>query len=240
MSNQYLVYNMCYRYSVPGPDSLVKRFSALFLEPVPFKRQYHASSFDLPKLPVITNENPKQIQLFTWGLIPFWARDSRISYSTINARSEEIEVKPAFRKAFRQQRCLVPASGFFEWRKVSDRGKVLKIPYWIRLVERRVFGFAGIFDIWKDAQGFEIKTFSIVTTKANKIMMEIHDRMPVILNIEDEEDWLNNKFFDMGRLKKIMEPNITDNMEAYRVADLVNNPGNNNCGVIEKSQQDKY
>lgn len=147
-----------------------------------------------------------------WGLIPFWAKDPRISYSTINARSEEIENKPAFRKAFRTQRCLVPASGFFEWKKVSDMGKPVKIPYWIRVKGKNIFGFAGIYDVWKDAEGYEIKTFSIVTTKANKIMAEIHDRMPVILTSEDEEIWLDNKIYEIEKLKKIMKSDENNNI----------------------------
>ena len=98
---------MCYRYSVPGPDLLVKRFSAVFLEEVPFKRQYHASSFDLPKLPVITNEQPQQIQLFTWGLIPFWVKDTKtaeeVRLKTMNARAESIFEKPSFRSCCRAE-----------------------------------------------------------------------------------------------------------------------------------------
>ena len=220
---------MCGRYGFIPEKDFYDRFEIENRE-VEMTPEYNVAPGMI--MPVVTMKSPKKIEKMKWGLIPFWARDPRISYSTINARSEEIEVKPAFRKAFRQQRCLVPASGFFEWRKVSDRGKALKIPYWIRLVERRIFGFAGIFDIWKDAQGFEIRTFSIVTTKANKTMTEIHDRMPVILKTEDEEDWLNNKFFEIRRLKKIMEPNEKDVMEAYRVADLVNNPTNNSPEIM--------
>ncbi len=100
--------SMCYRYSVPGPDQLVNRFSAVFLEEVPFKRQYHASSFDLPKLPVITNEQPTKIQLFTWGLIPFWVKDAKtaeeVRLKTMNARAESIFEKPSFRQAAERRR----------------------------------------------------------------------------------------------------------------------------------------
>lgn len=124
---------MCYRYSVPGPDTLVKRFSASFPEESSFSRQYHASSFDLPKLPVVTSENPMQIQLFCWGLIPFWIKDEKtaeeLRFKTMNARAEELFEKPSFRDAAEKKHCLVLADGFFEWQEVNGKN----YPYYIRL-----------------------------------------------------------------------------------------------------------
>jgi len=222
---------MCGRYGFIPDKEFYDRFEIENRE-VEVAPDYNAAPGMI--MPVVTMNSPKRIEKMKWGLIPFWAKDSRIGYSTINARSEEIENKPAFRKAFRQQRCLVPASGFFEWKKVTDLGKPRKIPYWIRLKSKKIFGFAGIYDIWKDAEGYEIKSFSIVTTKANQIMSEIHERMPVILNKEVEDIWLDNQISDIKILKKIMLSYPSEEMETYRVADLVNNPRNNSPEVINQ------
>lgn len=175
-------------------------------------------------VPVVTMNSPKRLVLMRWGLIPDWATDSKIAYHTINARAEEIEKKPAFRRAFKYRRCLVPASGFYEWKKVSDEGKPVKIPYWIKLKNGEIFGFAGI---------YENDTFSIVTTMANEMMQPIHERMPVILHKKDEEIWLNNSKYDLGELKKMMAPYPTKEMEAVRISPRVNNPRNNDEELIK-------
>src|SRR3989344_1685469 len=128
-------------------------------------------------VPVITKQGPKTITLMKWGLIPFWSKDPKIGYKMINARSEGIEAKPAFRKPLRSQRCLIPTSGFYEWKHIEKD----KIPFYIKLKGQNIFTFAGIFDIWKDAEGRPLKSFTIITASPNKFMESIHDRMPVIL-----------------------------------------------------------
>ena len=175
-------------------------------------------------VPVITMNSPKQLVLMRWGLIPGWAKDSKIAYSTINARAEEIEKKPAFRSAFKYRRCLIPASGFYEWKRVSDEGKPVKIPYWIKLKRANVFGFAGI---------YENNTFSIVTTTTNEMMKQIHDRMPVILHKDAEEIWLDNSRYDLRELKQLMVPYPAEEMESVRVSPRVNNPRENDEGLIK-------
>ncbi len=174
-------------------------------------------------VPVVTINSPRKLQLMRWGLIPSWAKDPRIAYHTINARSEEIENKPAFRAAFKYRRCLVPASGFFEWKKAKDEGKSVKFPYWIKLKDADMFGFAGV---------YEEGTFSIVTTAANEIMKPIHDRMPVILHREQEDRWLENSKFDLKELKSLMVPYPSEEMTAVRVSPRVNNPMNNSPDLL--------
>jgi len=215
---------MCYRYSVPGPDSLVKRFSALFLEPVPFKRQYHASSFDLPKLPVITNENPKQIQLFTWGLIPFWVKDRKIAeevrLKTMNARAESIFEKPSFRYAAEQKHCLVLADGFFEWQEYQGKN----YPYYIRLKNHEPFAMAGLWDTWVDKESSEeLRTYSVITTKANQLMEKIHNkkkRMPVILCRENEEKWISASL-NKESVQMFLVPFDEHEIEAFTISRLI-------------------
>jgi len=169
---------MCYRYSVPGPDPLVKRFSASFPKKTSFKRQYHVSSFDLPKLPVITNENPKQIQLFTWGLIPFWVKDMKTAEEmrskTMNARAESIYEKPSFRHAAEQKHCLILVDGFFEWQEYQGKN----YPYYIRLKDHEPFAMAGLWDTWVDkTTSEELRTYTVITTKANPLM----EKIPTVL-----------------------------------------------------------
>lgn len=172
-------------------------------------------------VPVITKNSPKKIELMRWGLIPFWSKDPKIGYKMINARSEGIESKPSFRKPLKSQRCLVPTSGFYEWKRMAED----KIPYYIKLKDRDVFAFAGLYDIWKDAEGHPLKSFTIITTGPNKLMESIHNRMPVILEKEFEDKWLDEKT-DTAEILKMLESYPEKKMEAYPVSKLVNNTRN--------------
>jgi putative SOS response-associated peptidase YedK len=202
----------------------VKRFSALFLEPVPFKRQYHASSFDLPKLPVITNENPKQIQLFTWGLIPSWVKDRKtadeVRLKTMNARAESIFEKPSFRHAAEQKHCLVLADGFFEWQEYQGKN----YPHYIRLKNHEPFAMAGLWDTWADKEtSEELRTYSVITTKANPLMEKIHNkkkRMPVILRRENEEKWISASL-NKESAQMFLVPFDEHEMEAFTISRLI-------------------
>lgn len=215
---------MCYRYSVPGPDSLVKRFSALFLENVSFTQQYHASSFDLPKLPVITDEKPQQIQLFTWGLIPFWVKEqtaaNEIRLKTMNARAESIFEKPSFRHAAEQKHCLVLADGFFEWQE--HQGK--NYPYYIRLRSHEPFAMAGLWDCWENPVTSEVlRTYTVITTKANPLMEQIHNkkkRMPVILAKEHERTWIS-QLLTKQDAEALLVPFDERLMEAFTISRLI-------------------
>jgi len=215
---------MCYRYSVPGPDLLVKRFSALFLEQVPFKKQYHASGFDLPKLPVITNDQPTHIQLFSWGLIPFWVKDKKtaeeVRLKTMNARAESIFEKPSFRHAAEQNHCLILADGFFEWQEYEGKN----YPYYIRLQNHEPFAMAGLWDTWKDPETAEVlQTYSVITTKANPLMEQIHNkkkRMPVILPKDHERDWIDPSI-NKQAAEAMLVPYDEKLMQAFTISRLI-------------------
>lgn len=215
---------MCYRYSVPGPDSLVKRFSALFLQNVSFKQQYHASSFDLPNLPVITNDQPQQIQLFTWGLIPFWVKDQKtadeVRLKTMNARAESIFEKPSFRHAAEQHHCLVLANGFFEWQEYQGKN----YPYYIRLKNHEPFAMAGLWDRWRNPVTSEmLETYTVITTAANPLMEKIHNkkkRMPVILPKDRERDWISASLAKQER-SALLAPYDEGLMEAFTISRLI-------------------
>lgn len=176
-------------------------------------------------LPVITNIAPKKISLLKWGLVPFWAKDPKVGYRNINTRAETIDIKPSFKKAMEKNRCIIPANGFYEWKKGTQ-----KIPYRIAMINDSIMSFAGIYDQWTDAEGTIISTFSIITTEANSLVKSIHHRMPVILSKNNEEQWLydNNK----NNLKKLLLPFSSDKMKMYEISNLVNSPQNNSPDII--------
>jgi putative SOS response-associated peptidase YedK len=219
---------MCGRFSIATPfEELRERFKA---EPpkVDFKPIYNgAPGRDML---VITSVMPKQMSLFHWGLVPSWAKDPKIGYRMINARAETLSEKPAFRHAFQKNRCLVLADGFFEWDK---NGKV-HTPYYIYLKEHKPFAFAGLCEYWKDEKGQELNSFTIVTTNANSLIGKIHDRMPVILEPQGEEKWLNPNA-KIEDVKKLLKPLPVKEMEDYPISTLVNNPRNNIAEILVKS-----
>lgn len=167
------------------------RFNARFENGTSFKPMAY-NAFQFPKTPVITNQNPGLIQMFQWGLIPHWAKNDEIKKNTLNARVETIQEKPSFKYVL-QNRCLIIADGFFEWQWLDPKGKQ-KQKYLITLPENQLFAFAGLYNIWADpTTGEMINTYTILTTTANELMSIIHNskkRMPVILNPEDEAQWL--------------------------------------------------
>ena len=188
---------MCYNYSVPDFKVLEHRFRARFDSTISFSRVYYVSGFTKPQLPVITNNATKRIQLFTWGLIPHWVPDTdtatKFRGRTLNARAETIHEKPSFRGLIATQHCLVLADGFFEWRHYRGR----TFPYYIQLMNRGPFSFAGLWDQWMHPSTQQVlNTYSIITTRANWLLEQVHNkrkRMPVILVPDDEERWLSSE-----------------------------------------------
>ncbi len=155
-----------------------------------------------------------------WGLIPSWASDPSIGHKLLNARAETVASKPSFRSAFRQRRCLLPASGFYEWRK-AGRGR--KQPYFIRLREAGLFAFAGLWEHWRDPQGAEVESCTIVTTEANEVLRPLHDRMPVILDSAAEARWLD-PHATTDALQALLAPYPAERMEASPVDAWVSDP----------------
>ena len=180
-------------------------------------------------VPVIVRESPNKVVQMRWGLVPFWAKDPKIGNRMINARAESVATKPAFRASLKRRRCLVPATGFYEWKK-SDKEK---LPYYIRLKDDSMFAFAGLYDNWRGPEGDVLQTFTIITTKANPFMAKIHDRMPVILRREHEALWLNGEQLSDDELSSILRPYPSGRIEAHMVSTDVNNPQNEHEGLID-------
>lgn len=154
-----------------------------------------------------------------WGLIPFWAKDTSIGNKLINARAESASQKSAFRAAFKTRRCLVPADGFYEWKKQEGKQKQ---PYLVRSADRSPFAFAGLWESWTGPDGETIESCTILTTDANELTQPIHDRMPVILKPEDYDLWLDPEIKDPELLKPLLRPYPSEEMVAEPVSSSVN------------------
>ena len=157
-----------------------------------------------------------------WGLVPSWAKDPSFGNKMINARGETVAEKPAFRKAFQQQRCLILADGFYEWKR---EGKV-KQPYYIHFTDNRPFAFAGLWERWEKSVDTPLESCAMITTGPNALMEPIHDRMPVILHPSDYSRWLGSTIQDFSALNGLLQAHPEEGMESYPVSLLVNNPRN--------------
>ncbi len=217
---------MCGRYAIPDPGDITVRFNAT-RSGYDLKPRYNAAPNE--DLPVVVNTGENHVELMRWGLVPFWAKDTNIGYKMINARAETLQVKPSFRKALSLQRCIIPAGWFFEWKRVDKE----KVPYYIFLKNKELFGFAGLYDVWHDKEGKELKTYTIITIEPNELVGKIHNRMPVILEKQDEAEWLNPDETELERLLKLLHPYPASEMDAYPVSRLVNAPKNDTKEVIE-------
>jgi len=180
-------------------------------------------------VPIIVKEgNDRKCITMRWGLVPSWSNDPLIGFSMINARAETVHQKPSFKNSLKKRRCIVPTSGFYEWKKID---KKTKVPYFIKLKNSRPFGFAGLWEHW-NRDGGDLTTFTIITTSPNDIMEPIHDRMPVILEKEVEGIWLDPDIKDFDKILPLLKPYPSIEMEAYEITKLVNNPQNDSPDCI--------
>lgn len=175
---------MCGRYTLSRIDEIQKRFG---IEPDGFALRPRYNVCPEQTMPVVLCDGRNRLELMKWGLIPFWSKEPKSL--AINARIEGILSKPSFRKPIRYNRCLVPATGFYEWKKEAAG----KVPFHICRRDGALFAFAGLHDTWKQPDGAELKTFAIVTTAPNELMAQVHNRMPVILSPEQEAEWLTTE-----------------------------------------------
>jgi putative SOS response-associated peptidase YedK len=177
---------------------------------------------------VLEEGGQRRLEVLRWGLIPPWADDPGIGSRMINARSETAPGKPSFRRAFRERRCLIPADGFYEWQRTNGA----KQPYYIHMEDGRPFAFAGLWESWSKGGEGEVRTCTILTTGANALVGEVHDRMPVILAHDAYDVWLDPAS-ERDELTGLLAPYPGDEMEAYPVSRFVNSPSNNDPRCIE-------
>jgi len=177
-------------------------------------------------------ESGRQAAMLHWGLIPAWADDPAIGNRLINARAETLATKPAFRRAFRQRRCLIPCDGFYEWQK---QGRA-KQPYFITAEQGGLFALAGLWEHW-ERNGLTIESCTVITTEANSLVAALHDRMPVILPPAAHDQWLDPMEQDPARLEPLLRPFPTESMRLQAVSPLVNNPRNDTPKCLEPAGQ---
>lgn len=220
---------MCGRFTQTAtPEVIAAQFHVEGPMPL-FKPSYNIA----PTQRIITVRlNPetgkRECILLRWGLIPSWAKDTKIGNQCINAKAETVAEKPSFRAAFRKRRCLVIADGFYEWQRAGER----KQPLWIGRKDRTLFAFAGLWEHWKPAEGEPLETCTIITTEPNGIMAPIHNRMPVVLAPASYDQWLDLAA-PVEPLKALLRPCPGEELQAYPVSPLVNNPLNNAPQLLE-------
>jgi putative SOS response-associated peptidase YedK len=215
---------MCGRYTLTSSgDELALLFDLSEIPSLP-PRYNLAPTQEAAVVRVPAPGAPRHLDFLRWGLVPYWADDPKIGNRMINARSEGVADKPAYRFSFRKQRCLIPTDGFYEWKK---EGK-LKQPYHIRRKDRRPFAFAGLWARWKpkDGSGGLLDTYTILTTDSNELIRPLHDRMPVILDRESFDLWLDPAVDDRESLLKLLVPYDGSVMETVPVSRAVNSPAN--------------
>ena len=222
---------MCGRYSFAQLSSEVEKRFKIHVDGNTYVARYNNAPGQ--KLGVITNQSRNKLSLHHWGLLPSWAQDPRMAFKMINARGESLQEKPAFKEAFSSKRCLVPADGFYEWKKHGQQN----IPHYICLKSREMFAFAGLWEEWKDAEGEIKNTFTIITTKSNEIMKPLHARMPVILPPHLEKEWLENS--SITDLQKMIQPFDNLKMETFEVSTQINKVENDDPSLILPFKNDK-
>jgi putative SOS response-associated peptidase YedK len=221
---------MCGRFTLTAD---LREFAESFaVKPDPKKHNPRYNICPSQNVPVILNDGSQSITEARWGLVPSWAKDPTIGNRLANARAEGIEDKPSFRVPFRKHRCVILADGFYEW--ANRPGEKLKIPYYFRLSNRAVFGFAGLWDTWRDPTGkTELLTCCLITTPPNSLVEKVHDRMPVILEQRFYNIWLSMDEQPVERLKLCLRAYPPTEMTSHMVSTFVNKPANDDPQCIQ-------
>jgi putative SOS response-associated peptidase YedK len=218
---------MCGRYAITSAPEAIRRLFGYEGNPN-FPPRYNVAPTQ--PVPIVRlAEGKRQFALVRWGLIPAWVKDPRVFSLLINARGESLADKPAFRNAMRYRRCLFPADGFYEWRRAGER----KTPYYVRLKSGGPMAFAGLWESWMGPNGEELETAAIVTTRANRALASIHDRMPVIVEPEAFDFWLDSRKVDATTAAALIAPAREGVLDVYEVSPAVNRAENDIPALIE-------
>ena len=219
---------MCGRYNlITDAEALVDFFE---IDQVRFEASGLGPRYNIApgqNVPIIRNAGHcNELLLARWGLVPHWSREPGTKYSTINARAETVAEKPSYRDAFKRKRCLIPANGFYEWRRDGDK----KTPHHIHAPDNSLLAFAGLWDHWeKQGEGFD--SCSIIVTAASRAMQPIHERMPVILNPAQYSTWLNPAHYNRAQLESMLVP-YAGSLEIDQISRFVNSPENDGPGCV--------
>src|SRR5215469_9427989 len=229
---------MCGRYRLSRRKQLVEEY----FDTTPWEEDWNPRFNIAPTQPVpVVRQHPKesvrQLSVMKWGLIPHWAKDPPIATRTINAKSETAATKPAFRDPLKFRRCLIPADGFYEWQRAGKS----KQPFCFEVSDGELFAFAALWDGWKDANGHWVKTCSILTTTPNAVTSTVHDRMPVILDPDSYDLWLDPEMQNVAVISELLKPYDARLMRCYPVNTRINNVANDDeeCSHPVKVVQDQ-
>jgi putative SOS response-associated peptidase YedK len=213
---------MCGRYTITVTmEELMIRYFTNDSTIIHYAPKYNAAPMQQIPAIIHTGSSHKLGEL-RWGLVPSWSKDDKIGSKMINARAESLLDKPSFKRLISTRRCIIPSDGFYEWKPQGST----KQPMRIVMRDGGIFSMAGLYDIWMDPEGNKLSTCTIITTTPNKLMAEIHNRMPVILKPEDEEEWLRRDNQDVPSLMKLLKPYDEKQMNAYPVSSDVGNVRN--------------
>ncbi len=227
---------MCGRFTLTTPGEILAEIFELAEVPELSPRYNIAPTQPIATVRLVAEPKVRRLDQLRWGLIPSWAKDPAIGNRMINARAETVSEKPAYRSAFRRRRCLVPADGFYEWRKTGAS----KQPFLVRKPGGQPFAMAGLWETWKPPGGGDpVESCAIITTDANDFMRPIHNRMPVIVERDAYGLWLDPGT-DPAKLRALLRPCANDALEAYRVSRHVNDPRNDDpqCVAPAPSESD--
>ncbi|MCD6307608.1 MAG: SOS response-associated peptidase [Candidatus Latescibacteria bacterium] len=224
---------MCGRFALGPPAKSLAEHYRLDVIPDIGPRYNIAPTQDVATICRTSPAEGLALKMRRWGLVPSWAKDMKIGSKLINARSETVADKPAFRAALRRRRCLIPASGFFEWKRRDGS----KQPYYFTLKDGGIMSFASLWECWKEGGGRVVESCTILTTGANGLMEPIHSRMPVIVDPSDYNLWLNPAITDAGHLQPLLAPYPAEKMGRYPVGSLVNSPQNDDPQCIEPVEE---
>jgi putative SOS response-associated peptidase YedK len=220
---------MCGRYSITtAPEALRRLFK--FLNPPPnLPPRYNLAPTQDAPVVRLDKQGGRELAMMRWGLVPYWSKGPGHGYSMINARAETVASKASFRSALERRRCLVPADGFFEWRKDGRH----RLPYHITMKDGQPFAFAGLWERWKSPAGEKLDSFTIIVTDANAAIAPIHDRMPVILDEAGADLWLEAKPERRDEIVALMKPLPADAVALRRVSTRVNDPDNDDPACLQ-------
>lgn len=216
---------MCGRFSLTTQEEQINQRFNTFGSVPPYIPRFNCAPSQI--LPVITNQHRHTLTYMQWGLIPYWTKFPDKEHKPINARCESIAQKISFKEALSQRRCIIPADGFFEWKKSSTTGHH---PYRITLLNEQLFAMAGLWNQWTGSNGQIRHSFTIITTPANEVVRSIHQRMPAILLPHNEQLWLNET--SLKNIDSMLQPYPANQMKIYPVSQQVNSTANDTADII--------
>ena len=223
---------MCGRFARRSTQEVLADWFGVELEDMPwFAPSYNVAPQSTQPVVRLNEDSGKpEFALMRWGLVPFWAKDAKVGYTTINARAEEVTAKPLYREALKRRRCLIPADAFYEWQKLGAKAKR---PFAFGLQSGEPYAFAGLWERWKPREGDPLETFTILTTDPNELAADVHDRMPVILEPRDYARWMEPG--DPTRLPvDLLRPFPADRMRSWAVNERVGNTRNDDAELLKE------